>query len=118
MKSGNLDLLGGQHFKGNRLQGAVAVTGDDSTQLSVDGEEARLLKIVAACMDAVNVARHALHEPSHSLLTPEFRKLAKDLEVALDEWAKAMAALREYRLRQASADGEEARLLKIVAACM
>ena len=49
---------------------------------SAEGEEARLQKILADCMEAVTAARRALHEPSHSLLTPEYTKLANDLEMA------------------------------------
>jgi hypothetical protein len=64
---------------------------------SAEGEEARLLKILADCMEAVTAARRALHEPSYSLLAPEYTKLANDLEMARAEREKAEVALREYR---------------------
>ena len=72
-----------------------------ATQLAGDGEEARLLKIVAACKQAVTAASDALHYPSHSLLLPECRKLVNDLEMARAEREKATTALREYRRGQA-----------------
>ena len=75
------------------------MAGHDSTQplAFADGEEARLLNILAACMEVVTAARHGLSNPSHSLFMPEYRKLEDDLEMARAECAKARAALREYR---------------------
>jgi hypothetical protein len=74
----------------------VAVA-DESTRPSADAEEARLLRILAACKEAVTAASHALSDPSHSLLMPEYRELQVNLEMARAELEKATTALREYR---------------------
>ena len=90
------------------------MAGNDSARPLADGEEARLLNILAACMEVVTAARHALSNPSHSLFMPEYRKLEDDLEMARAEWEKAAAALREYKKRR---DGHEVLLLKTLATC-
>ena len=78
-------------------------------QPSADGEEARLLKILAACTETVMAASRALSAPAHSLLMPEYRKLGIDLEVARAECEKAETALREHRERgRGQAGGQSA----------
>jgi hypothetical protein len=62
-----------------------------------DEEETRLLTILAERWDKVNAASLALLNPVRSVLLPEYQKLENDLAMARVEYAKAMAALKEYR---------------------
>ena len=82
------------------LQGAVAAPRHDLEYFSGDGEEALLLKSLAACAETVSVARDALFRSTHSLLLPEFTKRKTNLEMARAEFEKATTALREYRQRR------------------
>jgi hypothetical protein len=48
-------------------------------------------------LDKVNAASRALLHPIRSVLMPEYQKLENDLARARIEYAKAMAALKDYR---------------------
>lgn len=82
---------------------------DDRAHFSADEGEARLVAILAACHDKVTAARHALTNPAHSMLTPEYKKLQNDHEMARVEWAKAAAELREHRERRGGQAGENSK---------
>jgi hypothetical protein len=62
-----------------------------------DPEEARLLKIVTECSEAVATRRAALTAPDHLVQRVEYRALAGEFEAARVKSKEAIEALREYR---------------------
>jgi hypothetical protein len=67
------------------------------TRAALDPEEERILAILMDARSRMTTARRALSNPTHLVLTPEYKKLVDDLKVARAEYAKATMRLRDHR---------------------